>query len=431
MSARPRLVVVDAPGGPHPAFYLPRLAARFDVRVLYAPPGSESVERSRVRALTCPHARLSGAARSAAEIAGHLERWGAHGVVAFSERVVHAASEAAAAAGLPANPATAVAALRDKRVQRAALASAGLAVPRHAVVDDAAALPEAVERVGLPAVLKPAVGMGSVGVVLVTSADHARREHERLAALYRDDAKTRENAPVFMLEAPLARRRAHPDERVGDHVSVESVVADGAVTHLAVTDKLPLAYPFRETGDIVPSTLPPSVLDDVRAAASAAIAAVGMTTGGAHTELALAPEGARVIEVNGRIGGGVAETLELAATYDVVTDLARVAVGEAVAPRPVFRRYAAFLTPQPPARAVVVERVVPPAELEALDGVVRAEVVHGPGARPDWRAGTGSHVLRVLAAHEDWHTLMSIAETVARSFEVRAVDEEPAGTGRA
>ena len=430
MSPRARLVVVDAPGGPHPSFYLPRLSAAFDVRVLYAPPGSERIERDRVRAFSCPHVRLSAAARAAREIEAHAGAWRAHGILAFSERVVHAASEAATALGLPASPAAAVEALRDKRAQRAALAAAGIPVPRHAVVDDAASLAAAIERVGLPAVLKPAVGMGSVGVSLVTSPDQARAEHERLSALYRADAKTRENAPVFMLEAPLRGERAHDDARIGDHVSVESVVAHGVATHIAVTDKLPLAHPFRETGDVVPSTHPAAVVEAARAAAGAALAAVGMTTGAAHTELKLTLDGPRVIEVNGRIGGGVAETLELAAGYDVVTQLGRVAVGGAAPPEPAFARYAAFLTPQPPARPVVVARVAAPEELAALDGVVHADVVHGVGARPDWRAGTGSHVLRVLARHDDWGALMALAETVAAAFEVRADDDERAGTGR-
>ena len=85
------------------------------------------------------------------------------------------------------------------------------------------------------------------------------------------------------------------------------------ISHLAVTGRLPQVEPFRETGLIIPSDFDPS--------------AAGRDPGGRHcghpghrrsasaacTPRSRSPtEGPRVIEVNGRIGGFVPQTLELA-----------------------------------------------------------------------------------------------------------------------
>ena len=63
--------------------------------------------------------------------------------------------------------------------------------------------------------------------------------------------------------------------------------------------------------------------------ATAALRALGVRTGGFHTEIKLTPDGPRVIEVNGRLGGGVPEMLLQASGESLMRLSMRVALGEA------------------------------------------------------------------------------------------------------
>ena len=64
--------------------------------------------------------------------------------------------------------------------------------------------------------------------------------------------------------------------------------------------------------------------------ASAAIEALDVHSGCLHTEIKLTPEGPRVIEVNGRIGGGVPEMLYRAAGVKIVELTLQLALGESI-----------------------------------------------------------------------------------------------------
>ena len=87
---------------------------------------------------------------------------------------------------------------------------------------------------------------------------------------------------------------------------------------MAITGRFPLAPPFRETGFFIPATLGAEQKARVLDLAGQTLRALGVEHGAAHTEIKLTAEGLRVIEVNGRIGGGVPEMLQLAAGVDIV-----------------------------------------------------------------------------------------------------------------
>lgn len=88
----------------------------------------------------------------------------------------------AKALGLPLAQPECVAAARDKRATRAACAAAGLPTPRFFGIAQEADAPTAAARVGFPAVLKPAHGSGSDGVVRVDSLSELRARHEQMVA---------------------------------------------------------------------------------------------------------------------------------------------------------------------------------------------------------------------------------------------------------
>ncbi len=64
--------------------------------------------------------------------------------------------------------------------------------------------------------------------------------------------------------------------------------------------------------------------------ADGCLGAIGVKTGAFHTEIKLTPDGPWVIEVNGRIGGGVPEMLLKASGVSLFELAMHVALGEPV-----------------------------------------------------------------------------------------------------
>jgi len=288
----------------------------------------------------------------AAAVAMH-ERAPLNGVLTFSESAVTVAARIAAALGLRHNPPATMSLLTNKHRQRAALDAAGIPVPAYAPIRGGADVALAAERVGFPSVLKPVQGGGSMLTTLVESAEQldaaatAALATLATAASLRGKGRLLRGAepPYLLLEALLSGTAWRADPRYGDYVSVESAAYDGEIRHLSVSDKAPLSGGFRENASFAPSTLPADRLRQLYDMTAAALRALGVVHGITHTELKLTAEGPRIIEVNGRLGGGVWRLLELAGGYDVIAEAAHAALGlRAMAPVR-FTRHAGFLTP--------------------------------------------------------------------------------------
>ena len=150
---------------------------------------------------------------------------------------------------------------------------------------------------------------------------------------------------ALILESVLVGLLARPIG-LAPYVSVETLAVGGRFHHLCVTDRFPLAPPLLETGMLLPSCLGAAQQAGVATMAEQALRALDFRHGAAHTELMLTSEGPRVIEVNARVGGAVPFLLPIAAGYDVVTQIGRLALG--LAPElPTFSgRFAVFVAPQ-------------------------------------------------------------------------------------
>ena len=260
------------------------------------------------------------------------------GVVTYSELLIKPQAEIASRLALPGNDPASVAIAQSKAAQRAVFAHCGVPAPRHARLRDDSDIRAAVEAIGLPAVFKPSLGAGSKNVTrvstvreLVRAYQHARQS--RTAFLQRDD--------VFLLEEPLPVEGSS-DSPFADYVSVESLLFDGVATHLAVSDRLRLRHGYVEEGLVVPSRLGDVDARRVTDCAEQAIRAVGLSHGATHTEIALSPDGLRVIEVNARAGGPTPTMLQVAAGYDFAAEIARVALGQPPGPPPQFGAVAWF-----------------------------------------------------------------------------------------
>lgn len=172
--------------------------------------------------------------------------------------------------------------------------------------------------------------------------------------------------------------------------------------------------PFRESGCIMPSTLPEDRLAAVLECAEQAVSAIGITNSMVHTEIMLTAAGPRVIEVNSRLGGGVIERLHLSYDYDIVSAMAAVATGRPTAPLGPLQRSSAYLVPQAPARDVVLAEVPSLEELTARPDVVEASLFYGVGDRPEWERGTaGGRLARVIAAADTPGQILDLADHLA------------------
>jgi hypothetical protein len=142
--------------------------------------------------------------------------------------------------------------LVDKLCQREALRKGGVPSPLCWEIP-AGRSPAAVEAVAAavdyPAVLKPRTGSRGQYTTLVADAGDLVGQ----VALLPPQAGG--NAGMFV-EQYLPDLAAGPSERFADYLSVESLVALGEVSHVAVTGRFPLAEPFRETGFFIPADMP-------------------------------------------------------------------------------------------------------------------------------------------------------------------------------
>jgi biotin carboxylase len=221
------------------------------------------------------------------------------GVLAWDEARILQCAKVAAALGLTGGDPDATMRCRDKHLTRQALSAAGVSQPVSilaATVDEALA---AATEIGYPVILKPRAMAASLGVVKVASA-------AELASQF-----------SFARDTTVPGAWRHDSVLVeefvdGPEVSIDSVVYKGQVQPMCLARK-EIGYPpyCEEVGHTVDSADP--LLSDraLLALLQEAHAALGFTDGATHTEVKLAADGMKVIEVNGRLGGGMIPYLGL------------------------------------------------------------------------------------------------------------------------
>lgn len=338
------------------------------------------------------------------------------GVAAFRDDDLPLMADVAARLGLPFHSADVARRLVDKVEQRTALRAGGVPVPNWWEIPsrrDAEAVAQVAARVSYPAVVKPVRGSGSWHTFPVDDADELIGV---LAGLAEQDAADE----AMIVEQFIPSDPAACFHPFADYVSVETLAATDGLHHLAVTGRFHPAEPLRETGFFLPSALAPSVERSVLRAASEALSALGVERGCVHTEIKLTPDGPRVIEVNGRMGGGVREMLLAASGTDLLQlhlcSSLRQSV-ELTGLLPCGRIGFRFFY-QPPASARQIRSVGGLGAIGAIPGVESVSLHLQPGDPVDARQGSRSFVFSVVgsapdhAAVADVHRLMDVLAVV-------------------
>jgi biotin carboxylase len=347
---RPRLLVLGA--GPAQLGLLEAARARnLFVIAVDRDPGAPGFALADRRAI------ISTEDERGIERLAHAER--IHGVIAPGiDWPVGIAARVAAKVRVPhpLEPPVAVLAVNKGR-QRERLEQAGVAQPRWRLVS----VPGG--RVPLPCVVKAPDRQGQRGLSVVREAA--------------------ELAPA--IEAAVAASRnggALVEELVeGPEVTVNAFSVDGEFVPLTVTDRLTAEPP---AFGVALAHVWPSRADHGAAAevARAAVSALGIENGPTYTQVRMASDGAKVMEVAARLGGGHdAELCEAAVGVDLNGLALDAALGQHVdAPRPapqVGGATTAFLVP-PPGELVDHLGVE---EARNAEGVLSVRLYRRPGFR--------------------------------------------------
>ncbi|MEF9905559.1 ATP-grasp domain-containing protein [Streptomyces sp. P9-A2] len=246
------------------------------------------------------------------------------GVVTWSDAGVEPAARAAHRLGLPGIEPEVARLARNKYLMRQALAGCPHLIPRYARVRTLRDAEQALEHVGLPAVLKPAAGSGSKGIFLLRSARDLLPAFAELARLTGADGDSifRHDRGELVLEELLG----------GTEHSVEGFVHQGEVTVCGITDKT-TTEPFRlELAHLHPSVLPAAAGSAVRALTREVVTALGFDDCAFHLECMYdAESGARLVEVAARAGGDFigSHLVGLASGIPFHENVIRVATGRA------------------------------------------------------------------------------------------------------
>jgi S-sulfo-L-cysteine synthase (3-phospho-L-serine-dependent) len=288
------------------------------------------------------------------------------GVVSSSEYYILTAATAAKRLGLPGSEPAAIEAVRHKAVQRRLLAAAGVAVPDFEAAGEAAAARGAALRIGLPVVVKPAAGTGSVGVTLCATAWDVEEHAGCLLAVGTNERGLPVPSTVLV-------------ERYVDGPEFSAEIFGGELVGLTRKHIGPLPT-FVETGHDFPANTDRRASTVLGRTALRAARALGLVEGPVHVELRLTHGGAVVIEVNARLAGGfIPEIVRLASGVDLVAETIAVAAGTLPQLDWTRSRYASvrFLVPCEP--SVVVDDGASDAA-RRVPHVVDVAVYPSPGA---------------------------------------------------
>ncbi|TSE02340.1 ATP-grasp domain-containing protein [Mesorhizobium intechi] len=201
----------------------------------------------------------------------------------------------------------------DKFTQRQLLAEAGVPMPAYRVAANVPDLESAAAEIGLPVILKPATGSGSIGVRLCRSADELAEHSTYLLGgkhIWR-------SSPRILVEE-FAKGQFYYADIMGNEVFEIAAAEFGPPPH----------FVFREF------TYPAPITDDeyerISGISLSCLQALGLGWGPTNIEFRWTKRGPVVIEVNPRLGGAPASQLaQLAYGVDLITEHIKLVTGDA------------------------------------------------------------------------------------------------------
>ena len=173
----------------------------------------------------------------------------------------------------------------------------------------------------------------------------------------------------------------------------------------------PSPSPFRETGLMLPSSLPAERTVELVEAARGAAEAVGATDGPLHIEVMMTPGGPCVIEVNGRVGGSIPYIFDAVGDVNLFREAARIALGIRPETEPSFDGVGGMFNIHAPGEGRVT-RLAGIDEARELPGVRQMMVAVHEGDSVSSLLGLLGGMIRVICAAGSADELFEIRDRV-------------------
>lgn len=236
-----------------------------------------------------------------------------HGVITAGTDASRAVAAIAGALELPGIRYSAAEAASNKVLMRRTLRKYGVPIPDFFPVWSLKEARDALDELGVPAVIKPAENMGSRGVIKIRSRDEIQRAYRH--------AKRYATTGELILEQYME----------GPELSVDALAWDGQIVMTGIADRIITREPyFIEVGHNMPSALPLHLIEEASEVMRAGMRALGIHTGAGKGDLKVTPEGVKVGEIAARLSGGwmSSHTFPLHSGVDLYRAAIRIALGD-------------------------------------------------------------------------------------------------------
>ncbi|MER8421223.1 acetyl-CoA carboxylase biotin carboxylase subunit family protein [Mesorhizobium sp. M1329] len=201
----------------------------------------------------------------------------------------------------------------DKYTQRQLLAAAGVPMPAYRLAADATEVESSAMEIGLPVIVKPAVGSGSCGVRLCRDVDELAKHAANLLAGQPTWGRC---SPRILIEE-FAQGPQYSADTMGNEV-----IAVGAADFDCPPN-------FVVRGSIFPAPLTDYEHKRITDVSLSCLSALGLGWGPANIEFRWTERGPVVIEVNPRLPGWTTPRLiQLAYGIDPIAEHLKVVIGE-------------------------------------------------------------------------------------------------------
>ena len=211
--------------------------------------------------------------------------------------------------------------LRDKYSVRARLKDCGIEQPPFALATTNAEVSSAIDKIGLPLLMKPSDGYGSQNILTLQTKDDLQFASEALDNLL--PLATDYGLGVKSNDRLLIERYMH-----GSLIGCDTFTLDGKHRLLGVNEKImfePPSFAIRG-GCFTPNK---GQMRELENYTFSVLEAIGFDQGAAHIEIMLTPEGPRVVEVNARlVGAKIPRLLSYALNQSVHEALIHLHLGE-------------------------------------------------------------------------------------------------------
>ncbi|MER8703868.1 acetyl-CoA carboxylase biotin carboxylase subunit family protein [Mesorhizobium sp. M1273] len=274
------------------------------------------------------------------------------------ESVYATAGKLARYFNLPGPNPTSIARCCDKFIQRQLLADAGVPIPAYRLAANATEVESAAAEIGLPVILKPAVGSSSSGVRLCHNVDELAEHSTYLLS-----------RKHMWPSSPKQVWRSSPKILVEEFAEGPHYIADimgNEVIGITAADfDCPPHFVFRAL--TFPAPLTDDEQDRIADVSLGCLQALGLGWGPTCIEFRWTKRGPVVIEVNPRLAGTDPQLVQLAYGVDLITEHIKLVMGGEWS----FRRRRSHTAA---ARFLIPER---DGTLDWVDGDTRAAAVSG------------------------------------------------------